>query len=168
MHLLWADDLILVSSYSSSAQRQLDGLSNFSSPNQMIANEIKTKYMLFGKQTDFSLHLNGKCIERVKSFKCLGNMINSIFSTNANIFRDNAQYLCNRAKNSIFGIMQRVKRNGYVSIKCMLYLYETIVRPILRYGSDVLGLQNSSTKSVDKVLYWFLRMVLHVKASTSN
>ena len=49
LHMLWADDLVMVSCTPKHAQRQLDGLSKFCAPNQMIANELKTKYMFFWK-----------------------------------------------------------------------------------------------------------------------
>ena len=75
LHMLWADDLYMVSCNSAHAQRQLDGLSRFCATNQMLANETKTKYMVFGKETHFSLNLNGKVLEKVRSHKCLGNII---------------------------------------------------------------------------------------------
>ena len=59
LHMLWADDLYMVSRNPAHAQRQLDGLSRFCATNQMLANETKTKYMVFGKETFLSLNLNG-------------------------------------------------------------------------------------------------------------
>ena len=47
LHMLWADDLVIISSNPKHAQRQLDGLSKFCATNQMVANELKTKYMFF-------------------------------------------------------------------------------------------------------------------------
>ena len=68
VHMLWADDLFMVSSNHIHAQKQLDGLTKFTSPNQMIANEVKTKYMVFGHcKDDFQLKLNGKVIKKVDS-----------------------------------------------------------------------------------------------------
>ena len=48
MHLLWADDLILVSDSADGLQTQLDGLFNFCKDSHMIVNETKTKIVLFG------------------------------------------------------------------------------------------------------------------------
>ena len=48
-HMLWADDLILVSDSSYGLQKQLDGLQRFWSRNMMIENDLKkTKVMVFG------------------------------------------------------------------------------------------------------------------------
>ena len=46
LHMLWADDLYMVSCNQANAQLQLDGLAMFCSPNQMIANENKN--FIFG------------------------------------------------------------------------------------------------------------------------
>ena len=59
VHVVWANDLYMVSCNPAHAQRQLDGLSWFCATNQMLANETKTKYMVSGKETHFSLNLNG-------------------------------------------------------------------------------------------------------------
>ena len=70
VHMLWADDLFMVSTNPKDAQTQLNELSSYSSPNQMIANDIKTKFMVFGRCEKFELKLNGKPIERVEISKC--------------------------------------------------------------------------------------------------
>ena len=40
----------------------------------MVANELKTKYMVFGNQDTFSLKLNGIKLDKVASYKDLGNI----------------------------------------------------------------------------------------------
>ena len=47
-HLLWADDLVLFSNTEKGIQKQLNGLKRFCARNKMIANEAKTKLMIFG------------------------------------------------------------------------------------------------------------------------
>ena len=41
----------------------------------MVANKLKTKYMVFGNLDSFTLELNGKNLEKVQSFMYLGNII---------------------------------------------------------------------------------------------
>ena len=50
----------------------------------------------------------------------------------------------------------------------MFYLYESIVEPVLLYGSDIWGAYASCTKDIDKIYLWYIRMVLNVKATTCN
>ena len=167
VHMLWADDLFMVSSDPSHAQKQLDGLSEYTSPNQMIANEIKTKYMVFGQcKNDFELKLNGKAIKKVESSKCLGIIVNSVKTITGDIFGEHPEYLKGKARQSIFSFYNRVKRIGYASPKCMFDLYKSLTQPILLYGSDIWGSSNKSVASVDLLLNWFLRMILCVKNST--
>ena len=167
LHMLWADDLVMVSCTPKHAQRQLDGLSKFCAPNQMVANELKTKYMVFGKLNDFSLQLNGKHIEKVSSYKYLGNIISCTRLLSGDVFKENADYLCNKARQSVFAMIGKLK-NLDVPTRTILYLYQTLVQPVLVYGSDVWGVSTGGLSKVDKIFYWFLRLILRVKFNTSH
>ena len=166
VHMLWADDLFMVSTNPKHAQKQLDDLSSYSSPNQMIANEIKTKFMVFGKYDKFELKLNGRPIECVNVSKCLGIMVNSITCITGDIFSKNPAYLKEKARQSIFSFLNRVKRIGSPSPKCLFDLYECLTQPILLYGSDLWGHSNKNTSSIDLLTNWYLRLVLGVKQGT--
>ena len=74
MHELWADDLYLVADYIKNSQKQLKGLEMFCVNNHMLVNEIKTKYMVYGKPIIGDLILNGKSIHlRTKVWKQRAN-----------------------------------------------------------------------------------------------
>ena len=61
-HLLWEDDLILVTDSIKELQKQLDGLFNFCSDNMMIVNETKTKVMVCGSaRRDIVFKFNDRC-----------------------------------------------------------------------------------------------------------
>ena len=166
VHMLWADDLFMVSTNPKDAQTQLNELSSYSSPNQMIANDIKTKFMVFGRCEKFELKLNGKPIERVEISKCLGIMVNSISCINGDIFSKNPDYLKGKARQSIFSFLNRVKRIGSPSPKCLFDLYECLSQPILLYGSDLWGYSKNNTSSIDLLTNWYIRLVLGVKQGT--
>ena len=167
-HILWADDLILISTRTPDAQIQLNGLSTFCSPNQMIVNNIKTKFMTFGKTIEAKLTFNNTIIEKVNAYKALGIIVNPTSSYMGNIFRSHPDYLCQQARKAIFGIYKRLKPVGEIPPKHMLYLYQSMIQPILTYGSELWGHNTSACESVDKLYYWFARSTLKVKASTSN
>ena len=86
LHRLWADDLFLISTNENHAQSQLNGLSKFCSPNQMLVNNIKTKFMVFGKPLKVNLTYNDKPIEEVSSYKCLGIIVNKITAYRSDMF----------------------------------------------------------------------------------
>ena len=108
----------MISYFPKHAQRQLDGLSKFCAPNQMVANELKTKYMVFGNLNTFLLKLNGKNLEKVSSYKYLGNISNSTCLVLSDIFNENADYLYNKAHQSVFAMMSKIKNLRYTNSNC--------------------------------------------------
>ena len=50
LHMLWADDLILLTDSKEAMQRQLDGLYSICGRYQPIVNPLKTKVLIFGKE----------------------------------------------------------------------------------------------------------------------
>ena len=167
LNLLWADDLIMVSTTPSGAQKQLNGLELFSRKNQTTVNNLKTKVMIFGRQLDVNLTYKGNIIEQVGHYKYLGNTIRSI-QRYGDIFANNYEYLCDKARKATFGLLSRLRHVGPLPPQTMIYLFESCVQPILTYGSDVWGANKAGRDAVDKILLYFLRLVLHVKPSTSN
>ena len=140
IHRLWADDLFTVANNCANAQKQMDGLFSFCRPNQTIVNEIKTKVMVFGHAKEkISITFNGKAIEQVDCYKYLGNMFNSIKSSSGDMFKMNYDYLCESARRAIFAVLKRIRKISPLPPKCMLYIFQSMIEPILLYGSDVWG-----------------------------
>ena len=75
----------------------------------MVSNELKTKYMLFFKLKDFSLQLSAKHIDNLSSYKYMDNIISCSRLLAGDIFKKNADYLCNKARQSAFATMNKVK-----------------------------------------------------------
>ena len=106
VHLLWADDLVLISDRHKGLQKLLNGLHEFCAKNLMIVNEVKTKVLIYGQKNAPDIYFNGQRIEAVQSYKYLRNIISIISSSKGDIFRENYSYLCNQAKKAIFGMKQ--------------------------------------------------------------
>ena len=164
-HLLWADDLILFSDTASGLQKQLNGLYKFCANNRMIVNEAKSKVMCFGKQSQFNVSFNDKEIEQVGRYKYLGNIIRRIDKPTQDIFADNYKYLGDQARKAMLCAKRKIKDIGVLPPHIMLYIFDTIVRPITTYGSDVWGC-NIDLHYTDKVFLDFIKCVLRVKATT--
>ena len=47
-------------------------------------------------------------------------------------------------------------------------MFDTLVRPVLTYGSDVWGMSKSGQGALDKVFLHYARCTLGVKATTCN
>ena len=52
-----------------------------------------------------------------------------------------------------------VKEIGIIAPKIMFYMFDTLVRPILMYGSDVWGISKKGLTQVYKVFLQFARCV---------
>ena len=167
-HLLWADDLILFSNTEKGLQKQLNGLKHFCANNKMIVNETKTKLMVFGKEYSGNLFFNNEKIELVKEYKYLGNIVRSTEMSKQDVFSLNHVYLRDRANRAIFSILQRLKNIEAPPPEIMFHLFETLILPILTYGSDVWGSNKSTLTILDRVFLRFIRCTLGIKCTTSN
>ena len=134
----------------------------------MVVNNIKTKVMVFGKPTLINLTLNGAPLEIVNSYKSLGVMINPIRSLNGNIYQNHPDYLCKQARKAAFNIFNKIKSIGDIPAKHLLYLYQSMIQPVLIYGSELWGFMKNANKTLDTMFMWFARTILKVKSSTSN
>ena len=128
IHILRGDDLIIFSDSVDGLQRQLNGLQKFCSQNKIIVNETKTKFMDLGMAGQFAAYYNGNNIRQVEEFKYLDTIIRSKKRWNQDVF--------DKSRKAIFGLQKK--------LKCMKALtpeiiFDTKIRPIITYGSDVWG-----------------------------
>ena len=158
----------MISTNETHAQTQMNGLSKFCSPNQMLVNNIKTKFMVFGKSLKVNLTFNKNPIEEVSSYKCLGTIVNTIKTYKSDMFKLHPEYLCNKARKCVFSIQRKLKFIGDIPPKCRFHFFETMIKPILIYGSELWGTNINACESVDKIYRWYIRCVMRVKATTSN
>lgn len=167
-HLLWADDLVLISSSATGLQKIIDGLEMFCADNKAVVNKLKTKCMVIGKHENICVKFNDARIEQVTKYKYLGNIISAIETNNNNIFHENISYLDGNARRAIFGIRNRIRDIGQLSPLVMLHLFETLVKPIITYGSEIWGILPKAMTLADKLFLQYTRNILNIKTSTSN
>ena len=134
----------------------------------MIVNETKSQVMCFGKQTELNVYFHGKKIEQVSTYKYLGNIVKCISTKQQNIFSENYQYLCDQARKASFGVRGKTRTIGILPPPVMFYIFDSLIKSITTYGSDVWGACSSGVKSLDNVFLNQIRYVLQVKATTSN
>ena len=168
LHLLWADDLILLADSQEGLQKQLDGLFLFVSKYQMIVNELKTKIVIFGTNCrDFTFTFNSKTIEIVEEYKYLGCLFNSCVSSRGNIFRKMVDYSSNKALKASYAMVKKCSSIGYMTPQIGLHLFDTCVNPILNYCADI-WCTGKTILCTEKVQLKFLKYLLGVKTSTCN
>jgi hypothetical protein len=125
-HLLWADDLVLMSDTPHGLQQQVDGLMTFCKANHMIINEIKTKFMGFGKTDSCKINLLGNPIERVKQYKYLGCIVKEVRKVNSDVFANNYNYLCEQARKAVYASNNRVKHLGSLPPYIKMYIFDSL------------------------------------------
>ena len=144
------------------------GLETFGDKNQTTVNGVKTKIAVFGKHIDVDVTFKGKPIEQVTQYKYLGNITTSIQRPGGDIYVDNYQYLCDKARKAIHCLLKRVRGAGCLPPNCMFYMFQSCIQPILTYGSEVWGSRKAGREAIDKIFLWYHRLILRVKATTSN
>ena len=125
----------------------------------MVANELKTTYVVFGNLNTFSLKLNGKNLE-MSSYEYQGNIINS--TRVLWYIQRNTDYLCYKTRQSVFSMINKIK-NLDIPAPTVLHLYQTLLQSVLVHGSDVWSVAKRGPSEADKVFNWFLPLILRFK-----
>ena len=146
----------------------LNGLQKFCSQNKIIVNETKTKSMGFGMAGQFAVYYNGNVIKQVEEYKYLGIIIRPIKRWNQDVFYKKYSFICDKSRKAIFGLQKKLKCVKALTPEIKLDIFDTMIRPIITYGSDVWGLCKSGLYDFDKLFLNYIRCVFCIKATTSN
>ena len=134
-HLLWADDLIMLSLDLKTAQSQLNQLNNFCNKWGLEVNISKTKSMVLGLEQKGSpnpkFKLGNIDIETVDNYCYLGIIINK--SGSLKLAMDT---LHTKAMRSLFGIKRYVNKTK-ISFRALTTLYDSLIKPVALYGAPV-------------------------------
>ena len=150
--LLYADDLIILSESASGLQNCLNVVGKFCSTWGLDINYNKSKVMVFSKSSklfDFPFTINNIALECVREYKYLG----IIFSLNGS-FTKALNDLYHRGQKAFFKLTSLFK-HAKCSAEQFLFLFDHTVKPVLMYGTEVVGFFNSNKlcKSKEKTLH---------------
>jgi hypothetical protein len=165
LHLLWADDLILISNTPEGLQLQLDNLERYCAIWQMIVNIIKTKFMAFGtKDENVQVTFNNVVVEKVQEYKYLG----TVFSSNGPVFNENVTSVLSSSVRATYKVLSYCKCFGQMPPVLTMKLFNSLVAPIISYGCEIwFPLINQQLKGmIEKFHLKFMKSVLHVKQQT--
>ena len=145
-HLLWADDLILLSLDQNTCQSQLKSLATFCQNWGIEINELKTQVVIFGKEAmsvnSLNLQLNGKPLAVVDSYCYLGISLHQ--SGDVKLAQ---QSLKTKAMRAFFGL-KRVILRAKLSFKALSTLFDSLIKPIVLYGAPIWAPYCSAYKSL--------------------
>ncbi len=164
-HLLWADDLFLVSTTAHGMQQQINNLSNYCKKWQLVVNTMKTKIVVFGR-IDFPLDtfkLNGSTIDIAEKYSYVGNQVTG----NSNPFINIENTIIQKCYRSNYKIREYCEKMGQLPPSLAKHFFETLLLPIIVYGSEIWYSRSASEKlSVFQRNYF--RRALHVRDKTPN
>ena len=96
---------------------------------------------------------NDKRIKLVSEYKYLGNIIRSTETTAQDMFNTNYPHLCDRANRAMFLALPKLKNVQHPPPHIMFHIFDTLIMPILTYGSDVWGHNKNAHNMLDKAFY---------------
>ena len=172
-HLFFADDLILMSETSSGLQKLIDQLSQYCTDMKLEVNINKSKAMVFSKEqnkmNDYRFHFNLHTLHIVHEYKYLG----LIFTSNGK-FNVATQSLADKARKAYFSIRKSIPFNTNLSVKHLLKIYQSMIEPILTYGSEVwlsdfnVDINKADKLPMEKIQNFIIRDILGVHNKSSN
>ena len=164
--LLFADDMILISETVIGLQTQLNSLFSAASRLQLKVNMNKSNIMVFRKGGYLGARerwiYDGCMMRVVNSYKYLG----ICFSTRLSFYHA-CQDLVSRAKRALLCIMSKLYRIDCNSINVFLKIFDAQVQPVVLYGTEIWGLDSSSSV-IDNVHLFGLKRYLGVDRRTPN
>ena len=163
--LLYADDLILMSTSKEGLQQQLDALAGFCEQRQLTVNLNKTKIVIFEarQSTCEPFMFQGKAVTREEEYRYLG----FVFHATRNMTYG-AEFLVSAAKKAVHAMRRRCIFLGLSDPASICKLFDTLVLPILAYSCEVWAVDPKVAESAEKLHRQFLKQLLGVRKSTNN
>ncbi|KAK3099269.1 hypothetical protein FSP39_001936 [Pinctada imbricata] len=178
--LLYADDLVLISTSEDDLQRKLNGLDRYCNKWSLEINTSKTKVMRVtknGRKSTKSFYLGKKQLDNTDNYKYLG----LIFSASGK-FKMAKDNISDRGMKALFSLKSAIDRE-YLSVFTSLKLFDHTVKQVCLYGSEIWSEFEKDTGSlspyefiekwfkksmIEKVNMSFSKWLLGVHKKTSN
>ena len=137
--LLYADDLVVFATSAKGLQRILSELESFCEKADLNVNLDKTKVMIFnnsGKSlNNYSFRYGMTKLENAKSYRHLGLTLCPYGN-----FTLARQELKKASLKALFKLRKEVEKHFSENIKLTIKLFDSLISPILMYGSEIWGI----------------------------
>jgi hypothetical protein len=172
-HLMYADDLLILSESSSGLQRCLNNLETFCVRWKLDINITKSKTMLMSKgklnKQKFHFHIGNTNLEIVDEYRYLGVVL--YFNGN---MKHAAENVYNKSIKAYFALRSKLSNVVNVSMKLNLKLFDSMIKPIYTYGSEIwisdfdISKPNIDQYPFEKIHNKFCKYTLGVHKKSSN
>ena len=139
--LLYADDTVILAESSEELQFAMNAMSDYCKMWNLQVNPLKTKIVVFckskrGLRNMPNFNFEDSLLEIVDHFSYLGVQ----FSYNGKFTRTKI-YVVEQARRAMFSVMKKARKLS-LPVDMQLHLFDTMISPILMYGSEVWGIEN--------------------------
>jgi hypothetical protein len=176
-HLLYADDLVLVSETKEGLQSCLNKLNKYTNTWNLEINIAKTNVVIFHK---FGRRNNPKFYMGKNELSCSNtySYLGIEYDSNCN-FKKAATNLRSKASKATFSLLSALTSNNTRDVKLYIQLFDKLIKPIATYASEI-WLPNqfykmliSTNRNFDSLPYerlqqMFYKYILNINKSTSN
>ena len=137
--LSFADDLVIFSKTHTGLQNCLLKLEKYCYDWQLTVNVKKTKVLTFQNRYSptHALFYNNCALDETKEYNFLGNVIDYRGS-----FKRTVQELTKKGLKAVFALKSRFSNFQSIPVNLSLKLFDTLVRPILLYNSEIWFMEN--------------------------
>jgi hypothetical protein len=135
--LMYADDLVLCSRTADGLQRCLDCIFNYCKKWRLRVNLDKTKIIVFNKRVVPTriFKYGTEQVEIVNEYVYLGLKI-----TKSGSFTSGVRHLSTKGSKCLMAIMKTCKSDYGTDARYLIKLFDTAIKPILLYSSEVYGM----------------------------
>ena len=158
--LMYADDTVLFATTKTDLQTSLNAYTEYCTQWKLKVNVVKTKIVCFGTNKRPIFTLNREQVEVLDDFKYLG----VVFNRNGRFFNAMRENI-NKARLAMF-TLRKAFYDKHIPIDCQLDLIEKTIEPILLYGCEVWGFEN--TTIVEKYRLKIIKQILGLRQSTPS
>jgi hypothetical protein len=156
--LLYADDLVLCGESEESLRKLAEGFGRVCKRRGLKVNVDKSKVLVVnGVNTQCQILLDGEHLEQVSEFKYLGYMLNKKGTDDAEC--------CRKVSNGrkVAGAIKSLVNAKSLSLECTRVLHESLLLPVLMYGSEAMVWNPKYRSKVQAVQMDNLRGILGVR-----
>ena len=158
--LAYADDLVLLSDSEQNLQRLLDMVAEWCNKWRVLINVMKSKVVNFRRRntprTTCQFKISNEVLETVEKYKYLGIVLTELLDYNVTI-----DHLVNSASRALGSVIGKTKSNQYLGYASYTKLFDSLVCPILDYGSGVWN-TGLNCKKLDQIQNRAIRYYLGV------
>ena len=166
--LLWADDILMLSTTEEGLQQKLNQLEIYCRTNKLTVNTDKTQCMVFNKTgrllKNYKFTYRNIPLECVREYKYLGFLV-----TPSGEIRSGLEDLRVRALKAFAKMKKALGMHFRMNVNNSLHIFNYLIKPILLYCSDFWGcLKQPKNNPIEKLYTSFCKQLLGVRKQTNT